>query len=76
MNVFNECLLIPLNKQRIEIYKALIKGMPNIYLKTTEKNWLSQKFGVLRLKHSSPAQFLGSSSSRKYNWILKLVIAT
>ena len=33
---------------------------------TTEKDWRSQNFDFLSLKYSSPGQFLGISSSRRY----------
>ena len=47
--------------------------MSYIYLKVTiEKNWRSQNFDFLSLKNSSPGQILGSSTSCRYHWILKL----
>ena len=53
------------------------EGMSNIHLKTTiEKNWLSQSFGFLSLRNSSPGQLLGSFNSRRYHWILKFFIVT
>ena len=59
-----------------EINKLISKGMSNIYWKVTiEKNWRSQNFDFLSLKNSSPGQFLESSDSCKYHWILKLLIA-
>ena len=49
---------------RKEINKLLITGMSNIYLKATiEKNWRSQNFDFLSLKHFSLGQFLGSSNA-------------
>ena len=49
---------------REEINKLLITGMSNIYLKATiEKNWRSQNFDFLSLKHFSLGQFLGSSNA-------------
>ena len=39
-------------------------------------NWSSQNFDFLNLKNLSRGQFLGSSYSRKYHWILKLLNAT
>ena len=51
--------------------------MSNINLKVIiEKNWSSQNFDFLSLKYSPPCQFLGSSNSRRYHWILKLLVAT
>ena len=48
--------------------------MSNIYLKdTVEKNWRSQNYEFLNLKHLSSGQFLGSSRSHKYHWILTQV---
>ena len=76
MDVFNRWSLIQLKKNRLrkEINRLLSKGMPSIYLDITpEKNWRSQNFDFLSLKNMSPAQFLGSSNSRRYHWILKLV---
>ena len=59
-----------------EINKLISKGMLNICLKvTTEKNWLSQNFDFLSLKNLSPGQSSGSSNSRRYYWILKLLVA-
>ena len=58
------------------INRLISKGMSNIYLKVTiEKNWRSQNFDFLNLKNLSPGQFLGSSNSRRYHWILKLLAA-
>ena len=55
----------------------LSKGMSNIYLKVPiEKNWRSQNFDFLSLKTLSPGQFLGRFNSRRYDWILKLHVAT
>ena len=57
-----------------EINRLIIKGMSNIYLKLTiEKNWRSQNVDFLS---SSPGHFLGSSSSSRYHWSLKLLVAT
>ena len=58
------------------VNKLISKGMKNIYVKVTvEKTWLSQNFDLLSLKHMSPGQFLESSDSRRYHWILKLLVA-
>ena len=49
----------------------------NIVLNVTiGKKWRCQNFGFLILKYLSPGQFLGSSNSHRYNWILKLLVAT
>ena len=65
------------NSLRKEINMLLSKRMSNIYLKrTAEKNWHSQNFDCLSLKNLSPIQFLGSSKSCRYHWILKLLVAT
>ena len=51
--------------------------MSNINLKVTiEKNWRSQNFDFVSWKNLLPGQFLVSSSSEWYNWILKLLVAT
>ena len=51
--------------------------MSNIYLKVTiEKNWRSQDFDFLSLKNLSPGQISGSSNSRRYHWILELLVST
>ena len=51
--------------------------MSNNYLKVTiEKNKRSQNFDFLSVKSLSPGQFLGSSKSRRYYWILKCLAAT
>ena len=52
------------------------KGMPNLYLKVTiEKNWRSQNLNIVCLKNLFLGQFL-ESNSRRYHWILKLLVAT
>ena len=57
-----------------EINRSISRRMSNIYLKVTiEKNWRSQNFDFLSLRNLSPGQFLGSSNSRRYHWILKLI---
>ena len=49
----------------------------NIVLNVTiGKKWRCQNFGFLTLKYLSPGPFLGSSNSHRYNWILKLLVAT
>ena len=52
--------------------------MSNIYSKVTveKKKWCSQKFYFLNLKNLSPGQFLGSSNSQIYHWILGLLTVT
>ena len=64
------------NSLKKEINRLLSTGMSNINLKVTKKNWHSQNFDFLSLKNLSPDPFLGSSSSRRYHWIFKLLIAT
>ena len=60
-----------------EINRLISKEISNIYLTvTTEKNRRSQNFTFLSLRNSSPGQFLGSSNSRRYHWILKILVAT
>ena len=50
-----------INRLRKEINRLLSKRMLNIYLKVT-------------IEANSPGQFLGSSNSRRYQWILKLLV--
>ena len=51
--------------------------MSNIYLKVTiEKSWHSQTFEFPVLQNSSPDQFFGSWNSRRYHWILKILVTT
>ena len=53
------------------------KGMSSIYLKVIiKKNWRSQNVDFLGLKNLSLGQFLESSNSRRFHWILKLLVAT
>ena len=63
-----------INRLRSEINSLLRKGMSNIHLKNVaiEKNWRSQNFDFLSLNNLSLGQFLESSNSRRYHWILKL----
>ena len=66
MDVFNGCFLVQLSK-----------GIWNIYLEVTiEKKLHTQNFDFLSLKSLSPSQFLGSSHSRTYYWIFKLLVET
>ena len=61
MDIFNGCSLLELNR-------LLSKGMSNICLNVTmEKNWRSQTFDFQSLKHFSPCQSMGSSSSRGHH---------
>ena len=62
-----------INRLRKEINRLLSKGMSNI---TIEKMWRTQNFNFKSLNSSSPLQFLGSSNSRKYHWIFKILVAT
>ena len=68
-----------INRLRCRFYRLvcrlLSKLMSNIYLKSYE-NWCFQNFDYLSLKNSSAGQFLESSNSRRYYWILKLLVAT
>ena len=65
------------NRLRKEVDRLLSKGMSNIYLKVSiEKNWRSQTFDFLSLKHLSPGQILGISNLPRYHWILKLLAGT
>ena len=49
----------------------LINKMLNICLKITiEKNQRFQNVDFLNSKNLSPGQFMGSSNSRRYRWIL------
>ena len=75
MNVFIS--IKEVNRLKKEINRLLSKGMSSIYLKNnTKKNWRSQNFDLLSLKNLLPDQFLGSSNSRRYHWVLKLLGAT
>ena len=66
-----------INRLRIEINKLLSKGMSNIYLKVTiEKKWRTQNFDFECLKSSFSGQSLGSSNSRRYHLIFKLLVQT
>ena len=66
-----------INRLRKEINRLLSKRMSNIYLKVTiEKKLCTQNFDFLSLKSTSPGQFLGSSNSRKYHSVFKLLVAT
>ena len=63
-----------------EINRLLSKIMLNIY-RPGSYYWetsdiYTQNFAFLSLKSSSPGQFLRSSNSRRYHWILKLFVAT
>ena len=60
-----------INRLRKEIYKLLSKRMSNTYFKVgIEEKWGTQIFDFPILKISLPDQFLRSSNSRKYHWIL------
>ena len=60
-----------------EINKITNNGISNIYLKVNiEKNRRSENFTFLNLKNLFPGQFLGSSNSRRYHCILKLLAGT
>ena len=79
MYVFNGYSLFQSNKLLVKKRnnRLLSKGMSNIYSKVNiEKNWRSQNFDFLSLKNSFSGQLLGSSNSRRYHIILKLLITT
>ena len=60
-----------------QINRLISKGLSNIYSQAKiVKNWRFQNFDFLDLKNLSPGQFLDSSNSRTYHWILKLLIST
>ena len=65
-----------INRLRKEINRLLSKGMSSIYLKVTIEKKRSQNFDFLSLRNLSPGEFLGSSNSRRYHLILKLLVAT
>ena len=61
--------------KKSEINGLLSKGMSSIYLKVTvEKKWRTQNSNFLSSKSSFPGQFLGSSNSCGYHWLLKLLV--
>ena len=65
------------HRLRKEINRLLSKGTSNIYLKVTiEKKKPIQNSVFKSLKRLSPGQFLWSSNSRRYHWIVKLLVAT
>ena len=54
----------------VQEINELGKEMSNICLKVSiEKKWPTQNFVIVSLKISSPGQFLGSSTPRRYHWI-------
>ena len=59
-----------------ETNKLISKGIWNIYWKVAIENWRSQNFDYVSLKNLSLGQFLESSNSRRYHWILKPLVAT
>ena len=68
---------IQLNRFRKETNRLLSKGMSHIHVEiAVEKTWRSQNFDFLRVINLSPGQFLSSSNSRRYHWILKILVAT
>ena len=62
------------NSLRKEINRLLSNGMSNIFDMLLLRR--SQNFDFLGLKNLIPRQFLGSSNSCTYHWILKLLVAT
>ena len=60
-----------------DMNRLISKAMSIIYLKVTiEKKWRSRNFDFLSLKNLTLGQFLESSNSRRYNWVLKPLVAT
>ena len=57
--------------------RFISKGMSNVYLKVTiDKDWRSQNFDILSSKNLSPGQFLETSNSCRYFWILKVLVTS
>ena len=73
-------LIQEINWLRKEINRLLSKGMSTIYLKvTTEQS--TEKLAFSKRRFSIFKKFvtmlvLGSFNSRRYHWILKLLVAT
>ena len=66
-----------INRLRKEINKLLSKNMSKIYLKVTiEEKWHTQNLDFPSLKSFRTGKFLGSSNSRRYHWIFKLLVTT
>ena len=69
---FSGCSVVQLGINRL-----ISNGMSSIYLKVTiEKHWCPQNFDFISLENLSPRRFFGSSNSRRYHEILKLLIPT
>ena len=58
----------------IRCYRLRLKGTSNIYLKDTTE--MSSKPGFRGFKIGFTRSLLGSSNSRRYHWLLKLLVAT
>ena len=71
-NVFNSVKEI--NRLRKQLSRLLSKRMPNIYLKVTIDTFSELRFSGFKKFVTRPV--LGSSNSRRYHWILKLLVAT
>ena len=63
-----------MKRLRKEINTLLSKGMSNIYLKVTIETFSKLRFSGF--KKFVARSDLGSSNSRRYYWILKLLVAT
>ena len=63
-----------MKRLRKEINTLLSKGMSNIYLKVTIETFSKLRFSGF--KKFVVRSDLGSSNSRRYYWILKLLVAT
>ena len=55
------------------INRLISKGIPTICLKVTIEKKVT--FSKIRFSNLSPDQFLKSSNSRRYHWILKILVA-
>ena len=62
-----------INRLRKEINRLLSKGMTNIYFEVIIE---TSKLRFSGFKIFSPGQFLGSSNSRRYHWILNFLVET
>ena len=61
--------------KKTKINGLLSKGVSSIYLKVTvQKKWCTQNSDFLSSKSSFPGQFLGSSNSCRYHWLLKRLV--
>ena len=73
--MLNIYLKITINKNWLFCWRR--KAMSQVHFKNWPIKMTSQNFQFLGLlRNSSPGQFLWNSNSRRYLWILKLLIAT